>query len=208
MVAYLGRCQIDPSMPRASIETLLHAFVPYPHVDHTHPDSIGAIVGTVDGERLAQECFGADAVWIPYIRPGFALSKLVADAVAAHPEATVVLLAKHGLVTWGETAEESYAATLDAINRAAAFVAERTAGEAPFGGPIGEPLGEAERTELLADILPVLRGAVWSTAHGFSGSTRRPRRWSSLAANKRRSFRRSAPRARTTWCIRGACRCG
>ena len=80
MVAYLARCQLDPSMPRPSIETLLHAFTPRPHVDHTHPDAIGAIVGAVDGERLAEECFGADAVWIPYIRPGFALSKLVADA--------------------------------------------------------------------------------------------------------------------------------
>jgi rhamnulose-1-phosphate aldolase/alcohol dehydrogenase len=160
MVAYLARCQVDPSMPRASIETLLHGFVPHPHVDHTHPDSIGAIVGTVDGERLAEECFGSDAIWIPYIRPGFALSKLVADAVAAHPEASVVLLAKHGLVTWGETAEESYAATLDAINRAAAFVVERTAGKAPFGGRNVEPVDAANRTELLADVLPVLRGAV------------------------------------------------
>ncbi|HEV7565675.1 MAG TPA: bifunctional aldolase/short-chain dehydrogenase [Microbacteriaceae bacterium] len=160
MVAYLARCQIDPSMPRPSIETLLHAFVPHPHVDHTHPDAIGAIVGTDDGERLAEKCFGSDAVWIPYIRPGFALSKLVADAVAEHPEATVVLLAKHGLVTWGETAEESYAATLDAINRAAAFVAERTDGKAPFGGQGVEPLSDAHRTELLADVLPVLRGAV------------------------------------------------
>jgi rhamnulose-1-phosphate aldolase/alcohol dehydrogenase len=160
MVAYLARCQVDPSMPRPSIETLLHAFVPHPHVDHTHPDSIGAIVGTVDGERLAHGCFGADAVWIPYIRPGFALSKLVVDAVAAHPEAKLVLLAKHGLVTWGETAEESYAATLDAINRAAAFIAEHTRDRAPFGGRSIEPAGDAERAELLAAVLPALRGAV------------------------------------------------
>src|SRR5215216_4596408 len=126
MVAYLARCQLEPAMPRPSIETLLHAFVPHAHVDHTHPDAIGAIVGTVDGERLADECFGADAVWIPYLRPGFALSKLVAEAVAAHPEAKVVLLAKHGLVTWGDTAQDSYVATLEAINRAAAFTAEQT----------------------------------------------------------------------------------
>jgi rhamnulose-1-phosphate aldolase/alcohol dehydrogenase len=160
MVAYLGRCQVDPSMPRASIETLLHAFVPHAHVDHTHPDSIGAIVGTVDGERLAQECFGGDAVWIPYIRPGFALSKLVADAVKEHPDAKIVLLAKHGLVTWGDTAEECYAATLEAINRAAAFVAGRTDGIAAFGGQSVEPLRDEERDELLAAVLPALRGAV------------------------------------------------
>jgi rhamnulose-1-phosphate aldolase/alcohol dehydrogenase len=160
MVAYLARCQVDPSMPRPSIETLLHAFVPHFHVDHTHPDAIGAIVGTVDGERLARECFGADAVWIRYIRPGFALSKLVAEAVAAQPEATMVLLAKHGLVTWGETAEASYAATLDVINRAAEFIAERTRDNVPFGGRGVEPAAEAERATLLAAVLPALRGAV------------------------------------------------
>src|SRR3954465_2011318 len=139
MVAYLARCQLDPAMPRCSIETLLHAFVPHAHVDHTHPDAIGAIVGTVDGEQLAEECFGSGAVWIPYLRPGFALSKLVAEAVAAHPDAKLVLLAKHGLVTWGETAEDSYCATLEAINRAAAFIAERTAGVAAFGGRVLDP---------------------------------------------------------------------
>src|SRR5437870_2516251 len=160
MVAYLARCQLDPSMPRPSIETLLHAFVPHAHVDHTHPDSIGALVGTLDGERLAEECFGSDAVWIPYLRPGFALSKLVAEAVAEHPEAKVVLLAKHGLVTWGDTARESYAATLDAINRAAAFAAEQADGKDPFGGRMVAPIGDAERADLLASALPPLRGAV------------------------------------------------
>jgi len=158
MVAYLARCLLDPAMPRPSIETLLHAFVPHPHVDHTHPDAIGAIVGTADGERLAQECFGSDAVWIPYIRPGFALSKLVADAVERHPEAKLVLLAKHGLVTWGETAEDSYRSTLEAINRAAAFTAERTAGAAAFGGRAGDP--DPDPDAVLQELLPAIRGAV------------------------------------------------
>ena len=158
MVGYLARCQLEPSMPRPSIETLLHAFVPHPHVDHTHPDAIGSIVGSVDGERLARECFGADAVWIEYIRPGFALSKLVADAVSEHPEAKLVLLAKHGLVTWGDTAAESYASTLDAINRAASFVDGR--GAEAFGGAVRPALDDARRRDLLADVLPALRGAL------------------------------------------------
>jgi rhamnulose-1-phosphate aldolase/alcohol dehydrogenase len=160
MVAYLARCQLDPSMPRPSIETLLHAFTPHPHVDHTHPDAIGAIVGATDGERLASECFGADAVWIPYIRPGFALSKLVADAVRSNPDAKLVLLAKHGLVTWGATAAESYAATLEAINRAAEFVALRANGAPAFGGSRRPALDDEERTRLLVDVLPALRGAL------------------------------------------------
>jgi rhamnulose-1-phosphate aldolase/alcohol dehydrogenase len=160
MVAYLARCQLAPSMPRPSIETLLHAFVPHPHVDHTHPDAIGALVCAVDGQRLAEECFGTEALWIPYLRPGFALSKLVAEALAKHPEARLVLLAKHGLVTWGETAEEAYEATLDAVGRAAAFAEQRTADRPAFGGRAVEALGDAARSELLAEVLPVLRGAV------------------------------------------------
>src|SRR3954469_4645526 len=67
MVAYLSRCQLDPTMPRASIETLLHAFVPAPHVHHTHPDGINVLAGTADGEALIKECFGDEAAWIPYI---------------------------------------------------------------------------------------------------------------------------------------------
>jgi rhamnose utilization protein RhaD (predicted bifunctional aldolase and dehydrogenase) len=133
---------------RPSGETLLHAFVPHAHVDHTHPDAIGAIVGTRDGERLAAECFGSDAIWIPYLRPGFPRSKVVAEAVAAHPEARMVLLAKHGLVTWGDTAEESYAVTLEAINRAAAFAADRAEGE-PFGGQTTSVLADSARDEVL-----------------------------------------------------------
>jgi rhamnulose-1-phosphate aldolase/alcohol dehydrogenase len=161
MVAYLGQCQLSPSMPRPSIETLLHAFVPHRHVDHTHPDAIGSIVGTVDGEQLARECFGSDAVWIPYIRPGFTLSKLVAEAVEENPDAKLVLLAKHGLVTWGETAEESYHSTLEAINRAAAFTSARVA-SAPFGGGGIEAVVDEQRSELLRAVLPAIRGAVSS----------------------------------------------
>ena len=160
MVAYLARCQLDPAMPRPSIETLLHAFIAHPHVDHTHPDAIGAIVGAIDGERLAEQCFGSDAVWIPYIRPGFALSKLVAAAVGANPNAKLVLLAKHGLVTWGASAAESYAATLDAINRAAAFVAAHASDREAFGGAGRPGLDDAQSSALLAELLPVLRGAV------------------------------------------------
>src|SRR4028118_1286006 len=81
MVSYLAACQLRPDMPRGSIETLLHAFVPYPQVEHTHPDAINMIGCAEGGEELAAECFGEEAVWIPYIRPGFTLSKQVGEAV-------------------------------------------------------------------------------------------------------------------------------
>jgi rhamnulose-1-phosphate aldolase/alcohol dehydrogenase len=160
MVAYLASCQLRPDMPRGSIETLLHAFVPYAQVDHTHPDAINMICCAEGGEELAAECFGDEAVWIPYIRPGFTLSKQVGEAVKNNPTARFILLAKHGLVTWGETHEESYSRTIEAINRAAEFVASR-AGE-PFGGRKVEPPEPDRREELLAEILPALRGALSS----------------------------------------------
>lgn len=160
MVAYLARCQLEPTMPRASIETLLHAFVPSRHVDHTHPDAINAICCAANGEQLAHDCFGDDAIWIPYRRPGFALAKQVGQAVRECPGAKLVLLAKHGLVTWGDTHEACYRSTLDAINRAAAFVEARGGSGEPYGGPTSAPPPPRQRDDILAAILPALRGAV------------------------------------------------
>jgi rhamnulose-1-phosphate aldolase/alcohol dehydrogenase len=166
MVAHLARCQTDPAAPRASIETLLHAFVPADHVHHTHPDAINVLAGTRDGERLVRECFGEQAAWIPYIRPGFTLARQVGAAVRENPALRLVVLAKHGLVVWGDTAEEAYRRTLDAINRAADFVNSRTAGTPRFGGPATggglEAVDEDERRALLREVLPALRGAVSS----------------------------------------------
>ncbi len=164
MVAHLAKCQLDPAMPRCSIETLLHAFVPAPHVHHTHPDGINVLAGTADGERLVAECFGDSAAWVPYIRPGFTLSRQVGEAARANPDLKLVVLAKHGLVVWGETAEEAYRRTIEVINRAVAFVNERT-GDAPrFGGrhAAAAAVGEQERAELLGALLPAIRGAVSS----------------------------------------------
>jgi rhamnulose-1-phosphate aldolase/alcohol dehydrogenase len=160
MVAHLARCMLDPAMPRSSIETLLHAFVPAPHVHHTHPDAINVLAGSADGERLVRECFGDEAAWIPYIRPGFTLSKQVGEAVRANPGLRLVVLAKHGLVCWGDSAREAYETTIEVINRAAAFVNERTSGTPRFGGPA--PAADVTRGELLAELMPVLRGALSS----------------------------------------------
>jgi rhamnulose-1-phosphate aldolase/alcohol dehydrogenase len=163
MVAFLARCQTDPAAPRSSIETLLHAFVPAPHVHHTHPDAVGVLAGTRDGERLVGECFGQEAVWIPYIRPGFTLAKQVGKAVRESPGLRLVVLAKHGLVVWGDSAEEAYRRTIEVVNRAAEFVNARTAGRPRFGGPArGDALDAGARRELLRGVLPALRGAVSS----------------------------------------------
>src|SRR3954453_10459277 len=154
MVAHLARCQTDPAAPRSSIETLLHAFIPAAHVHHTHPDGINVLAGTRDGEALIAECFGDEAAWIPYIRPGFTLARQVGLAVRSKPQLKLVVLAKHGLVVWGDSAEEAYRRTIEVINRAIEFVNERTAGEARFDGPLDGGLDDAAREGLLDAVLP------------------------------------------------------
>ena len=79
MVAYLRCCALTPDQPRPSIETLLHAFIAAPHVDHTHPDAVIALTSTPEGRAMAAEAFGDEAVWLEYERPGFEMSKRIAE---------------------------------------------------------------------------------------------------------------------------------
>ena len=159
MVNHLLRSGVDPGQPRPSIETLLHAFVPAAHVDHTHPDAVIALTCTPGGRELAERAYGDEAVWVDYIRPGFRLSKLIAGALRDRPETRFVLLAKHGLVTWGDTGAASYRATLEAIARAHAAL-EEARSRAPFGPPLRPALDADTRRRLLVATLPVLRGAL------------------------------------------------
>ncbi|WP_274520452.1 bifunctional aldolase/short-chain dehydrogenase [Paenibacillus beijingensis] len=160
MVAYLANCMIDAKHPRASIETLLHAFLPFKHVDHTHPDAIISLCCTDNGKAIAREIFGDRFVWVPYIRPGFKLSKMIAEGVLANPKAELVLMEKHGLVTWGETAEASYAKTIGIINEAASYIEARVDESSLFGGVKSRPLDHDTRRAIAARVMPVIRGAV------------------------------------------------
>lgn len=164
MVAHLARCQLDPAAPRSSIETLMHAFVPADHVHHTHPDAINVLACARDGAELIAECFGEQAAWVEYIRPGFALAKLVGRALRADSQLRLVVLAKHGLITWGDTAQEAYERTVWACNRAAELANRKTHGIARFGGPSARARGlDADaRSATLRELLPALRGAVSS----------------------------------------------
>lgn len=163
MVDYLMRCQLDPSAPRPSIETLLHAFIPAAHVHHTHPDAINALAGAREGELLVAECFAGTAAWVPYVRPGFELARRVGGLVRANPRLRLVVLAKHGLVTWGDSAEESYRTTIEVTNAAAEFINAHGAGErfGPRAASNGR-LEDGERAALLRAVLPAVRGAVGS----------------------------------------------
>ncbi|MGO4544562.1 bifunctional aldolase/short-chain dehydrogenase [Paenibacillus sp. 2TAB23] len=163
MVAYLVNCMIDSKHPRASIETLLHAFLPFKHVDHTHPDSIISLCCADNGKALAKEIFGDRFVWVPYVRPGFNLSKMIAEGVLANPNAELVLMEKHGLVTWGETSEECYAQTIKIISEAEAFIESRFDEASLFGGVKYEVLESEVRRNVAAQVMPTIRGAVSDT---------------------------------------------
>ena len=158
MVAYLENCMLSQKHPRASIETLLHAFLPFKHVDHTHPDAIISLCCADNGQELAKEIFGDRFVWVPYIRPGFTLSKMIAEGVQNNPKAELVLMEKHGLVVWGETAKESYDRTISVINEAESFIQSKQA--EIFGGAKYTSLAEDERKAVLASVMPVIRGQV------------------------------------------------
>src|SRR5579864_3484383 len=105
LVAYYEHAVLKPGQPRASIETPLHSMLPFEHIDHTHPDAIIALCAVPDGRALAKRLLGERAIWVEYERPGFSLGKKIATAVRERPAASCVLMAKHGLATWGSSAE-------------------------------------------------------------------------------------------------------
>src|SRR5713101_5534654 len=162
MVDYLAHCFYEPGRPRPSIETLLHGFLPFTHIDHTHADATNYFACAADGEKLARDCFGDDLIWIPYRRPGFGLAREVALALRARADATLVILAKHGLITWGESDEACYASTLETISRARDYVESRIArADRPvFGDARVTALSAEERRAIASQVAPVLRGLV------------------------------------------------
>jgi rhamnulose-1-phosphate aldolase/alcohol dehydrogenase len=164
MVDYLLRCALGPDQPRPSIEALLHAFVAAPHVDHTHPDAVIAL--TSAGRGLAEETFGDEAVWLDYERPGFDMSRRIGELLEANPAARAVLLEKHGLVTWGETGEQSYRSTIEFVTRAANAIEQAGGARFGLGGPKIAELADAEAEDVLRSSLPALRGALLADTDG------------------------------------------
>src|SRR5688500_10429807 len=135
MVAYLARCLTEPTSPRPSIETLLHAFIPAASVFHSHADAVLALVNTPDPDAACLDAFGDRVLRIPYRRPGFLLSKEVGLAVRANPDALGLILLNHGAVTWGATPEEAYARHLELVALAKAHVDARRTEPVFTAGP-------------------------------------------------------------------------
>ncbi len=160
MVAYQSRSVLEPGAPKPSIETLLHAFLPPPHIYHTHADAICALTDTPDGRATVRAVYGDDVGVVDYIRPGFLLSKWTGEAYAKNPGLRAIILDKHGLITWGKTAKEAYRETIRIVTEAERYIAEKMRGRTVLGRAKVRPLPAASRREAAARIAPVLRGRI------------------------------------------------
>ena len=159
MTAYLGQCLLSPTMPRQSIETLLHAFIPAAHTDHTHPDALISLACSPNGPAWMGQLYGERAAWVAYERPGFSLSRAIGLAVRENPALECVVMGKHGLVTWGATQQACYDRTIAIIQEAEEFIAAHAAGRALFGAVQLPSLPAEQRQGIAAALMPLLRGA-------------------------------------------------
>jgi rhamnulose-1-phosphate aldolase/alcohol dehydrogenase len=147
--------------PRAcSIDTPLHTFVPYQHVDHLHPNAVIAVAASVNQERLCAEIFGEDVIYVPWQRPGFDIGLMIETLISQHPRARGVLLGHHGMSSWSNDDKTCYETALEIIDRAAQYIEQRDRGDQTFGGQKHAALAEEERLRVFAEIAPVLRGHI------------------------------------------------
>ncbi len=160
MVGFLPHCTFNLNPRAASIDTPLHGFVPYAHVDHMHPDAIIAIAASKNSKELTKQIFGDEIGWLPWRRPGFQLGLDLEAFVKANPTAKGVVLESHGLFTWANDAKDCYLLTLEIINKAIAWFAKETEGKTIFGGAVAESLPEAERRAIAARLMPEIRGRI------------------------------------------------
>ena len=160
MVGYLPHCTFDLNPRASSIDTPLHAYLPYAHVDHMHPDAVIAIAATKRSREITQTIYGDEIGWLPWRRPGFELGLQLSRFAAENPDAKGVVLESHGLFTWGDTARDCYETTLRIINKAIAWFEAETAAKAIFGGRRVEVLAPPERRAVAARLMPAIRGLI------------------------------------------------
>jgi rhamnulose-1-phosphate aldolase/alcohol dehydrogenase len=159
MVELFNHCIYDLASKAPSIDTPLHGFLPFKHIDHLHPDAAIAIAAAKDGKKITQELFNETIGWVEWQRPGFDLGLKLKQCLDENPGIRGIMLGSHGLFTWGDTAYESYVNTLEVIERCAAYLQDNIAKKAPvFGGQKIQSLPKEERLKQAAALAPVLRG--------------------------------------------------
>lgn len=159
MVELFNHCIYDLASKAPSIDTPLHGFLPYKHIDHLHPDAAIAIAAAKDGKKITQELFNGTIGWVEWQRPGFDLGLKLKAAVDENPNLRGIMLGSHGLFTWGDTAYESYINTLEVIEKCAQYLEDNYGKKGPiFGGQKIQSLPKEERLTKAAALAPVLRG--------------------------------------------------
>jgi rhamnulose-1-phosphate aldolase/alcohol dehydrogenase len=166
MVEMYPVCAFGNNAVAASIDTPLHGFLPFAHVDHLHPDWGIALAAAANGAKRLEEFnsqFGHRLIWLPWQRPGFELAMMLKKAIAANPGCDGIVLGGHGLFTWGETQRDCYRNTLAVIDQLGQFVTDHVErrGSKLFGGVVHTNL--ANHRELALDIFPFLRGRISAT---------------------------------------------
>ncbi len=159
MVELFNHCIYDLASKAPSIDTPLHGFLPFKHIDHLHPDAAIAIAAAKDGEKITKELFNGTIGWVKWQKPGFELGLMLKQCLDANPGIRGIMLGSHGLFTWGDTAYESYINTLEVIERCAEYLQDNIAKQKSiFGGAKLQSLPEADRKSQAAALAPVLRG--------------------------------------------------
>jgi rhamnulose-1-phosphate aldolase/alcohol dehydrogenase len=166
MVELFNHCIYDLNSKAPSIDTPLHAFLPFKHIDHLHPDAAIAIAAAKDGKKITEELFEGTIGWVDWQRPGFDLGLQLRKCLDENPGIRGIMLGSHGLFTWGDTAHESYVNTLEVIEKCAEYLEEHYGKKGPaFGGAKLQSLPEEKRKKQAAAIAPVLRGFCSSNRH-------------------------------------------
>ncbi len=158
MVREIRTHLLDADAPTPSIETLLHAFLPHRFIDHSHADAVLVLTNQREGEQRIREALGARVAWVPYVRPGFELAKTVADVVDANPHVEGVVLAFHGLVTFGEDARTAYERHISLVDACERFIAGRIGGRS-----VAASAATVDARSLAARAAPMLRGLLAHT---------------------------------------------
>ena len=159
MVALFNHCIYDLDSKAPSIDTPLHGFLPFKHIDHLHPDAAIAIAAAKDGEQITKELFGGKIGWVKWQKPGFDLGLQLKQCLDENPGIRGIMLGSHGLFTWGDTAYESYINTLEVIEICANYLEEKISKQtAIFGGQKLQSLDASSSLNVAAAIAPVLRG--------------------------------------------------
>ncbi|MEY2916608.1 MAG: hypothetical protein RIS73_322 [Bacteroidota bacterium] len=159
MVELFNHCIYDLASKAPSIDTALHGFLPFKHIDHLHPDAAIAIAAAKDGKKITQELFSGTIGWVEWQKPGFDLGLQLKQCLDENPGIRGIMLGSHGLFTWGDTAYESYVNTLEVIERCADYLNDNYGKKGPvFGGAKMQSLPKYERLKQAAALAPVLRG--------------------------------------------------